>query len=128
MPAIEIHYLEGLLDALTWNDSVEMLRVVTAASMQAENLDDILCVLVPVAHIDVLAREYSPITSRTAAVMIMIIAFTYGWSDRMRNITERLLAIADYVRLHVPARLVYEGQNAVNATFLAKGPGCWVAR
>ena len=127
MPAIESHCPEGLLDALTWNDFVEMLCVVTAASMQSENLEGILYVLDPVAHIDVLAREYSPITSRTTAVA-MITVVTHGWPDRMRNITERLLAIADYVRLHVPARLVYDGQDAVNVTFLAMGPGCWVAR
>lgn len=127
MPAIELHYPESFLSVLAWGDFVKTLRVVTAAAMTAKDPDDILHILDPVAHIDVLAHEYSPITSRTTAV-VMITVVTYGWPDRMRNITERLLTIADYVRLHVPAQLVHGGQDAVNVTFLAKGPGCWVAR
>lgn len=53
----------------------------------------------------------------------------FWWEDRMNNMEDRLQGIADDLAPFVPRQELFPSQwvDAINVTFLGKGPGCWAA-
>ncbi len=80
----------------------------------------------PQTEIDVVMIEARYSSHVTAAVLVTIV--TYGWPDRMRNLNERIDAIASDVLPLIPAQDIPEGMDAIAVTFQPKPEGSWVSK
>jgi hypothetical protein len=89
----------------------------------------------PEKYIDFTMLEVAPMcTSSTTSCLLTVVTYgqllgsdadgepQYFWPDRMGNIEERLQAIVDELTPYV---IPVGGKDAVSATFMGKGPGCW---